>query len=305
MAGDWIKMRIGIETDPAVFAIASRLKLDRFAVVGRLSAFWGWMNQHSEDGVVVVSVDAPVDGAVDAPTSPLVDTTLQSREMIDAVAGAKGFADALKSVGWLILTRTGFEIPSFDRYNRASAKSRSAKSARQARWREKQREAKAKNDEHVDAPVDGTVDARVDTYVDGGVDVSRRDGDASREEKRREEKSNKKTPLPPSGDDVSKPPTAKENTEAASGVPIPPTLDTPEFRESWATWLKDRYDRRKAVTATAAKAQLDKLAKVGVAKAIETINNSIANGWAGLFPEPDKPATKPPTPPRRAYDVIT
>ena len=112
MAGDWIKMRIGIEQDPAVFAISSRLKLDRFAVVGRLSAFWSWMNQHSEDGSVTlagnVTGNAPDNAASD------------SCEMIDTIAGVSGFAEALQAVGWLILTRVGFSIPSYDKYNRSS-----------------------------------------------------------------------------------------------------------------------------------------------------------------------------------------
>lgn len=99
-----------------------------------------------------------------------------------------------------------------------------------------------------------------------------------------------------SSEPKAKPPTAKENTDAASEVPIPPQLDTPEFRTVWATWIKDRYDRRKAMTPIAAKAQLDKLVKIGPAKAIDCINESLANGWAGLFPEREHPAAKPPPP---------
>ena len=287
MAGDWIKMRIGIEADPAVFAIASRLKLDRFAVVGRLSAFWGWMNQHSEDGAVTLAGN--VTG--NAPDNVATD----SCGIIDTITGVAGFAEALHAVGWLIFTRVGFEIPSYDKYNRSSAKTRSANAIRQARYKEKQRAAKAASPP---PQTDGNALPNVtsNASVTPPVTLPVTDENASREEKRREEKSIKKSPLPPTGDEGSKPPTAKENTEAASGVPIPSTLDTPEFREAWATWIQDRYDRRKAMTATAEKAQLDRLAKVGVAKAIDTISNSIANGWAGLFPEPDKPTLRPKTP---------
>lgn len=189
MAGDWIKMRIGIEQDPAVFAISSRLKLDRFAVVGRLSAFWSWMNQHSEDGSVTlagnVTGNAPDNSATD------------SCEMIDTIAGVSGFAEALQSVGWLIFTRVGFSIPSYDKYNRSSAKTRSANAIRQARYKEKQRAAKA-----AEPPpqADGNALPNVtgNASVTPPVTLPVTDENASREEKRREENTkNKNSSEPP------------------------------------------------------------------------------------------------------------
>ena len=39
MAGDWIKMRMDLPEDPAVYRLARITGLDRLSVVGRLSAF--------------------------------------------------------------------------------------------------------------------------------------------------------------------------------------------------------------------------------------------------------------------------
>ena len=64
---------------------------------------------------------------------------------------------------------------------------------------------------------------------------------------------------------------------------VPPELATPEFQAAWADWLKDRRDRRKPVTAEAAKRQLSQCAEWGAARAVQAINASIQNGWQGLF----------------------
>lgn len=65
-------------------------------------------------------------------------------------------------------------------------------------------------------------------------------------------------------------------------------LDTAAFREAWADWVKDRRDRRKSLTPQAAERQLARLLEWGEAAAVSAIENSIANGWQGLFP-PDAP----------------
>ena len=113
MAGDWIKLRLDLRTDPAVFKLASITKLDRFAVVGRLAEFWGWVDKHAVDGVV--------DGA--------------SSTVVDDVVSFVGFAEALVAVDWLRLHDDGIEIPRHERHNSESAKERGLKNARQARWR--------------------------------------------------------------------------------------------------------------------------------------------------------------------------
>jgi hypothetical protein len=160
MAGDWIKMRMDLTEDPAVYKLSSLLKLDRFAVVGRLYAFWAWADRHA------------VDGRVDGGASTVVDDIVR----------CDGFAAAMVAVKWLEIGDDFVSIPNHDRHNGESAKERSLKNARQARWREKK-------DASVGGPVDGGASTKAST----------------REEKRREDidtpaspKSRKpiKTPLP-------------------------------------------------------------------------------------------------------------
>jgi hypothetical protein len=126
----WIKLRTDLLNDPAVYRLASELKLDRYSIVGRLAAFWGWADQHA------------VDGAVDGATS----------QVIDDVVSLPGFADALARVKWLVLQDDSVVIPNHDRHNGANAKERSLKSERQAKWRAKSAPEKPSK------PVDGVVD---------------------------------------------------------------------------------------------------------------------------------------------------
>jgi hypothetical protein len=148
MAGDWIKMRMDLPEDPAVYRLARLTSLDRLSVVGRLYAFWAWADKHA------------VDGRVDGGSSADVDD----------IVSHEGFADAMVKVNWLEVGDEYLAIPKHDRHNGESAKERSLKNARQARWREKK-----------DDPPSTPTSTKPST----------------REEKRREEKKN--TPLPPAG----------------------------------------------------------------------------------------------------------
>jgi hypothetical protein len=143
MAGDWIKMRNDLRSDPAVFKLAALTGLDRFAVVGRLAEFWGWVDKHA------------VDGFVDGGTS----------QAIDDVVVYDGFSEALVQVHWLVITESGIEIPKHELHNSDSAKERSLKNERQARWRAKKALETSSN------PVDEKASTRAST----------------REEKRRED----------------------------------------------------------------------------------------------------------------------
>jgi hypothetical protein len=113
MAGDWIKMRMDLPEDPAVYKIASAMKTDRLSVIGRLYAFWAWADKFA------------VDGRVDGATSTVVDD----------VTRCDGFASAMQSVKWLEIGDDHIAIPNHDRHNGESAKERGLKNQRQARWR--------------------------------------------------------------------------------------------------------------------------------------------------------------------------
>lgn len=156
----WIKLRTDLLNDPAVYKLAAELKTDRFSVVGRLTAFWGWADQHAVDGVV--------DGA--------------TSHVVDDVVSLPGFADALQRVKWLVIEADSVVIPNHDRHNGANAKERALKTERQSKWR------KGKEDQQVAAAqqVDGKPKKNVDAPVDGAP--------STREEKRREEKKPPKAP---------------------------------------------------------------------------------------------------------------
>ena len=143
MAGDWIKMRMDLPEDPAVFKLTRLTGLDRYSVVGRLYAFWAWADKHA------------VDGRVDHATST----------DLDDVVAHEGFAEAMQEVRWLVIGDDYLCIPKHDRHNGESAKERSLKNARQARWR-----------------------AGKDSDVDAAPSTSPSEEPSTREEKRREEK---------------------------------------------------------------------------------------------------------------------
>lgn len=68
--------------------------------------------------------------------------------------------------------------------------------------------------------------------------------------------------------------------------PYPPSLDTPEFRQAWADYKAHRRESKmKPLGATATKTRLAELERLGPAASVEAIRRSIANGWAGIFPD--------------------
>ena len=164
MAGDWIKMRVDLKDDPAVFMLADMLGVDEFSVVGRLHCFWAWADKHAVDG--------HVDGA--------------TTRIVDRVSATDGFAAAMQKVGWLVVDQSGISIPNFDRHNGESAKERGLKNARQARWRAGKSEA-----------VDGQASTQSSTKP-----TTREE--KRREEKKEETKAARKRAAPiPCPDDVS------------------------------------------------------------------------------------------------------
>ena len=113
MAGDWIKMRCNLDTDPAVFQIAAQLGLDELSVVGRLWKVWAWADQHVSD----------------CHATGVTDVTL------DRISTTPGFAAAMRRVGWITGESDSPTLPRFDRHNGQSAKTRALATERQSRKR--------------------------------------------------------------------------------------------------------------------------------------------------------------------------
>ncbi len=169
MAGDWIKMRVDLPTDPAVIAIAAALDCDEFDIVGRLVAFWSWADRHVSE-----------DGHADGVTAKWIDRNFRHA----------GFAQALCDVGWLVIDETGATLPKWGRHNGKSAKER-------AMATERKRAERNEINGLAQAASRGKRGAKSDQCANHVANVSR---DASRCERdkteTREEKSIN-TPLPP------------------------------------------------------------------------------------------------------------
>lgn len=82
-------------------------------------------------------------------------------------------------------------------------------------------------------------------------------------------------PTPPTGGDGEK--------KSVALPPIPESLDTPDFRDAWAAWLKHRSERKPKVTPESAKQAFRDLAVIGPERAVVAIRHSIGKGWQGIF----------------------
>lgn len=160
MAGDWIKLRTDLQSDPAVMRLSAVLKLDAFAVIGRLAAVWVWADTHADRHGNV---------------------TLVSRDCLDSITQCPGFGAALEDVGWLKSNGGeggGITFPRFERHMGEGAKAR----AQAAKRKRNQRERESRSS-HGDV----TKKSRTD-----------RDDSVTRGEERREEKKEEeRPPLPP------------------------------------------------------------------------------------------------------------
>lgn len=113
MAGDWIKMRTNLDTDPRVIDIATRLGISELQVVGMLWKVWSWADAHTLDGNAI----------------RVTDVTLDRFTLVT------GFADALRKVGWLEGRDGLLTFPRFAEHNGQTAKNRAETKERVAKHR--------------------------------------------------------------------------------------------------------------------------------------------------------------------------
>jgi hypothetical protein len=113
MAGDWIKMRINLDSDPRVIEIASELKIPELHVVGCLWKVWAWADSHTLDGNAI----------------RVTDVTL------DRFTCVTGFCDALRKVGWLEGRGNSLSFPRFAEHNGQTAKKRAETKVRVTKHR--------------------------------------------------------------------------------------------------------------------------------------------------------------------------
>lgn len=144
MAGDWIKMRIDLQTHPKIVRILSATESDKFRAIGGLHAVWSVFDTHSENG----------------------ELKGYTPELMDHVIGWKGFSRAMVAVGWLAYDGAEtLTMPGFDEHNGKSGKRRAEdqKRKREARKmsgdcpedsgqiadKKKTREEKRRDKEHI------------------------------------------------------------------------------------------------------------------------------------------------------------
>jgi hypothetical protein len=103
MAGDWIKMRVDLQTHPKVVRILSATKADKFRAIGGLHAVWSVFDTHSVDGNLYG----------------------YTPETLDHIIGWQGFSAALLTVGWLAFDgKETLSLPEFTEHNGQSGKRR-------------------------------------------------------------------------------------------------------------------------------------------------------------------------------------
>lgn len=144
MAGDWIKVEVGLSRKAEVLKMARMLGESRRYVTGLLIDFFIWCDANSVDGVV--------DGVVDAD--------------VDAVMECSGLSACMREVGWIEFDESPqrMRMVNWDRHNGETAKKRALKNKRQANWR---------------ANVDANVDTRASTKASTREEKRREDTDTS------------------------------------------------------------------------------------------------------------------------------
>ncbi|HOO93981.1 MAG TPA: hypothetical protein PKX94_10940, partial [Opitutales bacterium] len=79
-------------------------------------------------------------------------------------------------------------------------------------------------------------------------------------------------------------PKPKRKRKPAHEMPaIPEALDTPAFRSAWTDFVEHRKSIRKPMSPKAAQLNLNTCINLGHENAILAIEQSIANGWTGIF----------------------
>jgi len=59
---------------------------------------------------------------------------------------------------------------------------------------------------------------------------------------------------------------------------------SPEFRQMWSDWIQHRKEIGHKPTKKSTERQCKKLTACGLDTALDMINQSIENGWCGIFP---------------------
>jgi uncharacterized protein YdaU (DUF1376 family) len=90
---------------------------------------------------------------------------------------------------------------------------------------------------------------------------------------------------------------SESKTKEKEGFVLPDDLLSPELSDAWKRWVSYRKEKRKAITKATAERQFALFRKWGPNMSAGSIDQSILNGWTGLFePKAAFLPTQPPTP---------
>jgi len=122
-----------------------------------------------------------------------------------------------------------------------------------------------------------------------------------------QDKNIKNPPLPPlkGGEDASRSRSHAQVTKAESHAQIDAYTESPELREALQAFVEARRAIRKPLSPRGlhlALLELDKLAATDDALKVEIVNQSVLNGWQGLFPLKDTSRASPGQPVRSWQD---
>jgi hypothetical protein len=185
-------------------------------------------------------------------------------ETVDSVVCVPGFGSAMVRVGWLIETPNGMAVAHFDRHNSASSKARALNALRQSKYRERD-------------PRNGTPSR--ERYESNAPTITR-------EEKRREEDKTKDIAKPPEAANAAKVGKAGVkhlSAQDAKAYALPMHWPT-EVREAFVSFIESRYAAGKRCTPKALDLLIKAVESMPPAARLASVNQSIANGYQGIFP---------------------
>lgn len=229
----WLKIEHETPEKPEVIAIASMLDLSPDEAFGVIFRMWRWFDTHTRDG----------------------NARSVTSALLDKLLGVTGFAEAVASVGWLVVTDNGLQLPNFERHNGQTSKERALTAKRVAK-------CKGSGNGKGNAPV--TVDAlpreREEKNIGGVPPI---------------------TPQRPRG---------RQKSAAASdildGLQVPDELAAEPARQAIRDWLdhKDRI-RDQYASPKSFQIELQRWAKLGADRFVAAVVYSIGKEWQGIYEE--------------------
>ena len=98
----WIPIRQNLYESPKTTQVARALSTDRYAVVGMMVRVWGWVGEHTADGII-------------SDISP---------NEFDQIIGVDGLGEALLRAGWMLSSGGDILFPEWEQWNGQCAKTR-------------------------------------------------------------------------------------------------------------------------------------------------------------------------------------